>query len=815
MGNGQSAARALDACKQDIRYAFRTLRRDAGFTVFALLILGLGIGANTAVFSIAEALLFRPLPLGEPERLVWIANTGQGGGMSAVTSRASNLRDWRRLNKSFEELGGYFAFFDYGGYNLTGSGEPERLVGVGVTETFLPVLGIQPMIGRHFVEEECVWKGRRAVMLTYAFWQRRFGASPAIVGQSITLNDEPTAVVGVLPASFDFGSIFSPGSRIDILTPFPVTDETDRWGNTLAIVGRLKRGVTLADAQAELALMNEQLKQADPGRWGLGGHATPLQQKITGRFRTAIFVLIAAVAGVLLIACANLSNLLLARAASRRREMAIRSAIGATRLRLARQMLTEAVLLSAAGAALGVVVALVITKGVAATPALSIPMLHAVRIDASALWFAMTVALLTGVLFGIVPAFQVSGRDDHDALKDSTRGASEGARGKWIRSVLTISEIAVACVLVVGAGLLLRSFLLLLDVDLGFQADRAAAWRIETGQRLKTFPERLAYHQRLVREIERLPGVDSVGLTDTLPLSRNRTWSVRAKGVVYGRGQLPLAFPRMVDAGYLTTMKIPLVAGRHFTNHDTGDAQKVLIVNETMAKKMWPNGNVVGQFVLMNNSDWQVVGVVKNVRHGSLEQEGESEMYMPITQQPDWGSLDLVVRSRMTPASLAPEVRAALRRTDPALPVSDFQTLGELVQRAVSPRRFVLQVLGAFAVAALILASLGIYAVVSYSVGQRMQEFGIRMALGASGADVVRRVMMKTLALTATGIVIGLCGSLAVSKALSALLYGIESTDVVTFAAMATVLTGVALVAGYVPARRATRIDLASVLRGA
>jgi predicted permease len=271
----------------------------------------------------------------------------------------------------------------------------------------------------------------------------------------------------------------------------------------------------------------------------------------------------------------------------------------------------------------------------------------------------------------------------------------------------------------------------------------------------------------------------------------------------------------MVDAGYLTTMKIPLVAGRHFTNHDTGDAQKVLIVNETMAKKMWPNGNVVGQFVLMNNSDWQVVGVVKNVRHGSLEQEGESEMYMPITQQPDWGSLDLVVRSRMTPASLAPEVRAALRRTDPALPVSDFQTLGELVQRAVSPRRFVLQVLGAFAVAALILASLGIYAVVSYSVGQRMQEFGIRMALGASGADVVRRVMMKTLALTATGIVIGLCGSLAVSKALSALLYGIESTDVVTFAAMATVLTGVALVAGYVPARRATRIDLASVLRGA
>ncbi len=798
---------------QDARYSLRTLRRDLGFGLFALLILALGIGANTAVFSIAQALMLRPLPFHEPERLVWVANTGRGGGLSSVTSRTSNLRDWRRMNSTFVDLGGYFAFFDYGGYTLSGQGEPERLVGVGVTQTFLPVLGVQPAIGRNFVDDECIWNGRQAALLTHTFWERRFGSNPAVVGQSITLNNEPTTIVGVLPASFDFASIFSPGSKIDLVMPFAVSDETDRWGNTLAIIGRLKPGMTVQDAQRELEVINQQLSQADGRRWGLGAAVSPLQEKITGRFRNAVVVLVCAVCAVLLIACTNLSNLLLARATSRRREMAVRSAIGATRWRLVRQMLTESVLLSACGAALGILVAIALTKAVAGTSAISIPMLHSVGIDRTALAFTVLVAVGTGLLFGIVPALQVSGREDHEALKDAGRGSSEGRRGTLIRSALMISEVALACMLVVGAGLLLRSFLTLLDVDLGFQPERAAAWRIETGRRFETPADRLAYHQRLIKRVEAIPGVESVGVTDTLPLGRNRSWGAAAKGVIYKQGEAPIVFPRMVDSGYRNAMRIPLVAGRDFTIHDSGTSEKVILINETMARKLWPGLEALGQVARVGRDEWRVVGVVANVRHSSLEQEAESEVYLPITQQPDWGSLDLVVRSRAAPAALASSVRAALREEDPALPLGEVQMLDEIVQRAVSPRRFVVQVLGAFALAAVVLAALGIYGVVSYSVGQRMQEFGIRMALGASNSDVLFRVMTKTLLLTFAGVVLGLLGSLALSRAIGSLLYGVTATDPVTFGAMAFVLSAVALVAGYVPARRAARVDLASVLR--
>jgi predicted permease len=802
-----------DPLIQDARYCLRTLRRDLGFALFALLILALGIGANTAVFSIAQALLLRPLPFHEPERLVWVANVGRGGGLSAVTSRTSNLRDWRRMNTSFADLGGYFAFFDYGGYTLSGQGEPERLVGVGVTQTFLPVLGVQPAIGRNFVDEECLWNGRKAALLTHTFWERRFSSNPAVVGQSLTINNEPTTIVGVLPESFDFASIFSPGSRIDLVTPFAVADETDRWGNTLAIVGRLKPGKTVSDAQRELEVINQQLRQDDPKRWGLGAAVSPLQEKITGRFRRAVIVLVCAVCAVLLIACTNLSNLLLARATSRRREMAVRSAIGATRGRLVRQMLTESVLLSACGAVLGILVAAALTKAVASTSALSIPMLHSVGIDRTALAFTVLVAVATGLLFGIVPALQVSGREDHEALKDAGRGTSEGRRGSLVKSALTIAEVALACILVVGAGLLLRSFLTVLDVDLGFQPERAAAWRIETPRRFETPADRLTYHERLIARAAAIPGVEAIGVTDTLPLGRNRSWIATAKGVIYKPGEAPIIFPRMVDSGYRNAMRIPLIAGRDFTDHDSATSEKVIIINETMARRLWPDKDALGQVALVGRNEWRVVGIVANVRHSSLEQEAESEIYFPIKQQNDWGSLDLVVRSRTSSAALTSSVRAALREEDSALPISEAQTLEDIVERAVSPRRFVVEVLGAFALAAVVLAALGIYGVVSYSVGQRMQEFGIRMALGASNSDVLFRVMTKTLLLTFAGVALGLLGSLALSRAISSLLFGVTATDPITFGGMASILSVVALIAGYVPARRAARADLASVLR--
>ncbi|MEX2301304.1 MAG: ABC transporter permease [Bryobacterales bacterium] len=805
-----------DSLYRDVRYAFRTLGREPGFFAVAVLIIGLGIGATTAMFSVVNPILLQQLPFQQPERLVRVANTGSGG-LSSVTSRASNLRDWRRLSESFEDIAGYFAFFDYGSYNLVGQGEPERLVGVGVTENFLPLLGVQPQLGRNFVSEECIWNGRPAALLTHSLWERRFASDPAIVGQSITLNDKPTTVVGVLPASFDFASVFSPGSRIDMLTPFPVADETDRWGNTLAVIGRLKPGVTIGSAQAELDLINARLKAEDEGRWGLGAAVSGLQEHLTGRFRQALLVLTGAVGLVLLIACTNLSNLLLSRAASRRKEVAIRSALGAGRYRLIRQMLTESLVLSGCGAVLGVAIAFAVTRGVAATSAVSIPLLHAAQVDATALGFTLLIAVSTGLLFGIVPALQISGADEHDALRDSSRGSSEGKGRAWVRSALVVSEVALACVLLVGAGLLLRSFMTVLDVDLGFQPEQAVAWRVDVGDRFNDAGpgQRVAFYERLVASFKAVPGVESVGLTDTLPLGRNRGWGIRAKGVDYPEGG-PGAQPRMVDHGYIEAMRIPVIKGRSFNEYDTRDTERVMVINEAAAERLWPGQDPIGQVAMVgNNQEWRIIGVVQNVRHSSLEEESGNEMYMNIRQQGDWGAIDVVVRTKMPVESIAPGIRAALRSLDPTLPTSDFQTLGQIVDRAVSPRRFVLLLLGAFTAVALLLASLGIYGVVSYSVSQRTQEIGIRMALGASSTSVRWRVLKKTLVLASLGIAIGAAGSFAMARLIGSLLYGVDPADPLTFAAMTVVLALIALLAGYLPARRASQIDPMSVLRSA
>jgi predicted permease len=441
-----------------------------------------------------------------------------------------------------------------------------------------------------------------------------------------------------------------------------------------------------------------------------------------------------------------------------------------------------------------------------------------VHVDGTALGFTVLVGVATGLLFGIVPALHISGPDEHDALRDSTRGSSEGKGRAWIRSALVISEVALACILLVGAGLLLRSFMTLLDVDLGFQPEHAVAWRVDAGSRFRTSEPgaRVAFYERLVAAFKAVPGVESVGLTDTLPLGRNRGWGIRAKGVDYPKGT-PDALPRMVDDGYIETMHIPLIAGRTFNERDTRDSERVMIVNEAAARRLWPGQNPIGQIALLGggNTEWHIIGVVQNVRHSSLEEEAGNEMYMNIRQQGDWGAIDVVVRTKLPVESIAPGIQAALRSLDPTLPTSDFQTLDQIVDRAVSPRRFVLLLLGAFTAVALLLASLGIYGVVSYSVNQRTQEIGIRMALGASARSVRWRVLRKTLALAAIGIAIGAVGSFAMARLIGALLYGVAPTDPLTFAAMMVVLTLIALLAGYLPARRASRIDPMSVLRSA
>jgi predicted permease len=805
----------LETLRHDVRFALRRMRGEPAFVAFATLIVALGVAATTAVFSVMSPFVLRPLPFRDAERLAWVAGAnGNDGGLSSQTSRAFNLRDWRAQAKSFEALTGFFAFFEYGSDNLVGSGPPERLVGVGVAQDFLDVLGVRPLLGRNFVAEESVWNGRPAVILTYGLWQRRFGGDPAIVGRAISLDNVPTTVVGVLPRSFDFASTFAPASRVDFLSAFPIAAETDSWGNTLSIVGRLKPGVTVRAAQAELDVINARLKAADQSRWGLTAKVSGLQEHIAGGFRSALYLLAAGAGLVLLVACANLSNLLLARAQWRQREMAVRSALGAGRRRLLAQLLVESVTLALGGGALGVLLAVAITRWVAGTSALRIPLLGSVAVDARAAAFTVVVTLLTGIVVGLAPALDVSRGGEAVTLREASRGSSDGRRRGRLRETLVVAEVAVACLLLVGGGLLLRSFVRVLHVDLGFDPDGAVAWQLNPGRKFANDSARVVFFDDVAARVAAVPGVRAVGLTDTPPLGRNRTWTVRVEGVAYDK-DLPLAFPRLVDSRYLPAMRVPLVAGRQFTPDDGAGSPHVIILNRSAADALFPGHDAVGRNVLLGQRDpWRVVGVVGDVRHQSLESGAGSEMYIPYAQIPNFSALVMVVRSPLPVASLAGGVRAALRAAEPGMPTDDFQPLGDVVDRAVSPRRFVLLVLGAFAGTALLLAALGLYAVLSYTVSQRARELGIRIALGETPASVQRRVVTRTLLLAGGGVAIGSAAALAAARLIGSLLYGVGAADVPTFVATAALLLATAALAGYLPARRASSADPVDALRG-
>jgi len=804
---------ALDTILQDLRYTFRTMRRDAGFTTFAILIVGLGIGASSTVFSVVNALLLRPLPFRDPGRLVWIANHDETSGLSGQTTQVGHFLDLRAQNRSFSDVAAYFAFYGVGDNKLTGQGEPERLSGVPVSQNFFQLLGVQPELGRTFTAEECKWNGPKAVLLSHGLWIRRFASDPGIVGCKLTLNDEPVTVIGVLPASFDFASVFAPGSHIDLYFPFPLSAETNRWGNTLAIIGRMKPGATLKTSQAESSILSAQFTNAHPrDRNDFQARLSFLSEHVSGRIRPALFVLACAVGVVMLIVCANLSNLLLARTAVRQKEIAIRTALGADRGRLIRQMLTESVVLSCCGAVLALILAVGGTRALAHLDAFAIPLLHDVRTDAAALGFTLLMAVLTGLIFGLMPALQLPAAALHDALKDTSRSSTAGKSRTWIRSALVVSEIAFACVLLVGAGLLIRSFVRVLDVNLGFQPERAAAMRVDPSSQYATQAQQNAYFNEVLRRAKDVPGVVSAGLTDALPLGRNRSWGAGAKGQQYPSGQYPSAFVRVVSDGYFRTMGVPLRDGRDFTERDTPSSEQIIVINETMAQTLWPGRNAIGQIVGADR-DRRVVGVVGDVRHLALEQGAGLEMYLPIRQCGDYSSADLVVRTTLPPAELASAIRAALQPIEPNLPGNDFRPLQQLVDKAVSPRRFVVLLLGGFALFAVILASLGIYGVISYSVNQRTQEIGIRMALGASAGDLQMRIVTQTLGLAAIGMSLGAVASWALARALTSLLFGVTPADPITFLGMLIVLTTVAAAAGYLPARRASRIDPTVALR--
>lgn len=798
----------LESLARDLQYGFRGMRRNAGSTVFAILIVGLGIGGASTVFSVVNALLLRPLPFRDPGQLVWISNAET---YSTQTEHYSDLRD---QNRSFSDLAGWAGTYSAGNKELTGSGEPERLTAVPVTVNFFASLGVEPLIGRSFTREECQGKysAPPAMLLSYSFWRRRFGAGPNVVGRKLTLNSQAVTVIGVLPASLDFASVFAPGTSIDAFIPWPLTDKMKPAGNTMAIVGRLKPGATIKGAEAEFTVLAKHLESQHPERNPIHPTMVPLEQHVSGQVRPALMVLMCAVGVVMLIVCANLSHLQMARMGTRQKEMAMRAALGAGRFRLLRQVLTESVILSCCGAALGILLAVAGTRALAHLSAFNLPLLESVRVDGSTLVFTLLAALASGVLFGLAPALQVPAYKLREGLQDAGRESSASRRHNWLRDGLVISEFALACVLLVGAALLIQSFLRVLDVNLGFEPERAAALRIDPSIRISDLAQQNGFIDDVLQRTRSIPGIAAAGIADVLPLDGDRGWQVGAKGQVYDKNSHPESFIRVVSDGYFEALGIPLKAGREFTGSDRSSSEPVVMVNETLARTLWPGRDAVGQ-MMTTDGGRRVVGVVGDVHHGGPERLGGAEMYLPMRQTGDYAAMKLVVRTTLPPASLAASIKTVLRPIDPNLPVTEFQTLQGLVDKVVSPRRFLVTLLSGFAGFALLLASLGIYALISYSVNQRTKEIGIRMALGANPWLVRRGVLTKTLRLALAGVALGTLGSFALSKWIESLLFGTTPTNPAVFSGVSLLLCAVALIAAYVPARRASRIEPLQALR--
>lgn len=800
---------------QDLRYGFRTLRRDRGFTIVAVAILGLGIGANIAVFSVVSTILLRPLPFRDPQQLVRIVEKNPKAGESSKTYTADATQDFQQQNHSFRSVSGYFAFTPPDNFKLIGQGQPLPVTGILVAEGFLETLSVEPWLGRLFRPEEFVQHARPVTLLSYPFWKRQLGGNRDIVGQAINLNGTPLTVVGVLPDTFDFGAVFSPGAKIDLFTPYIMDDFRDD-GNDLALVGRLKTGVTLAQAQSEADQLFPQLyfehKHPEYGK-GYTGQLTELKEHVTGKLRRSLIVLWCAVVLILLIVCVNLSNLQLARATARSKEFAMRSALGARRGRLVRQLLTESLVLSGAGGLLGLGLAYAAVSYLAHQGSLALPLLSSVRVDGTVLAWTLLIAIGAAILFGVAPGLHMSGGNLQEALKDGGHGGSDGRKHDRMRSVLVITEVALACILLVSAGLLLRSFLRVLDVDLGFEPSRAAAISVDYDDGGNA-AKRAAIWQDVVRRASTIPGVEAAGISDNLPMSRNRSWGIAAKGEEKrdAFGYVPV-FVYIASPGYIKAMGMRLVKGRDIGWEDLFNNQNVVILNETVARKLWPRQDPIGRTALAGGTEARVIGVIADVRETNAEDAAGAQMYLPATKQFAPEGSYLVVRSKLPPAALATSVMTTLRQINPGQPATEFKLVQNLVDRATSPRRFFVLLVGIFAGLGLLLASLGIYGVISYSVTRQTQEIGIRMALGATQGRVLRDVIWKTLRLALIGTGAGVIASLAVARLIASLLFGTQPTDPLTFAGMVILLGTVAMVAGYLPARKASQIDPMATIR--
>jgi putative ABC transport system permease protein len=807
----------IESFLQDIRFGLRMLRKNPGFTAIAVLTLALGIGANGAIFSVVNSVLLNPLGYSNPDRLVTVLHYGTGPISPA------NYLDYRNQSSSYETLGAA----EYWTPNLTGVDSPEHLIGMHVTQNTLPVLGVQPVLGRLFVAGEDTAGNDHEVVLSYGLWQRRFSGDASAIGKTVLLDGASYTVVGVMPADFHFAPFWD--TRAELWAPLSLAARAiHRDGNSLRLFGRLKSNVTLAQSRAEMATITARLEKQYPGT-NTDIVVVPLKEKVVGNIQTPLLILLGAVGFVLLIACANVAHMLLARAAARQKEIAVRTALGAGRKRVIRQVLTENLLLAAMGGALGLLLAYWGTRALVALSPADIPGVESVAIDAKVIVFLLGITLLTSLVFGLVPALQASAVNLSDTLKESGRGASDGRQGNRLRSALVVSEFALALTLLIAAGLMIRTFYALESVDPGFNPHGVLSMIVPVAGSQEADPGHRAifYHQMLER-VRALPGVESAAGINHLPIAGDlwdRTFIIEGRPVP-APNDMPDAVYRIATHGYFQTMNIPIVRGRDIAPTDDTSAAPVVVVNERMAQSFWPNENPIGQHISFASDatrQWiTVVGVVKNVQEHDWAAQLAPEMYIAAFQAPDFlgaaGSgnasyITLVVRTSGDPGALTSSVKSAVWSLDSNLPISNVITMDDAVSAAYAQPRFEMLLLGVFAVVALVLAAAGIYGVMSYSVARRTHEIGIRVSMGASRRDVLMLVMRQGLVLALVGSAVGIASALLLAQLMTKLLYGVVPSDPLTFCSVAALLMLVAVAASYVPARRATRVDPVTAMR--
>jgi putative ABC transport system permease protein len=791
---------------QDLRYSFRTLGKTPAFTAVIILTLALGIGGTTAIFSVVNVILLRPLPYVNPDQLVVVWGTQPRLNNAPVS--APDFLDVKLRNHVFEQMAAYQSR----SFNLTGNSDATRLRGALVSTEILSLLGIKTALGRGFVPTEGRQGNNQVVILSYGLWQRSFGADPHLIGRALTLNGKEHIVVGILPAD----SQFLNWAELWVPLVFDGVQESQRATHNLNVIARLKSGISLPQAQPEITAINNQLQQEHPEtNTGLGMNLVPLREQIIGDIRPTLFVLLGVVSFVLLIACANVANLLLSKAAVRQKEISIRIALGAGRWRVIRQMLTESACLSLAGGILGLLIAFVSVKLLVAYGPGSIPRLKEISVDIGVLVFTLVLSLLTSVIFGVMPALQASRPNVNESLKEGGRSSSAGGIfSQRQRILLLISEVALALVLSIGAGLMVRSFVSIQRVNPGFDPQHVLSMKITLPE--SKYPEtqqRVIFYREILERVKTLPGVLSAGAITDLPLTgagSSTSFSIKERA---SENQRPLTEYRVVTPDYFSTMRIPLLRGRYFNEADGEKHSGVTIINETMARRFFPGQDPLGNHLALSGppDEREIVGVVADVKHNGLDTEVKPESYIPYYQTSPsylhYNSLTLVARTAGDPENLINAVRSEVRGIDQDQPVYNIKPMEQVVFDSVGQRFFNMFLMTNFSIVALILAAIGIYGVIAYSVAQRTQEIGIRIALGAQQRDVLKLIVGKSMIQTLIGVAIGLVAAVALTRVMASLLYGVSALDPVTFAGVSMLLIIVALFASYFPARKAANIN--------